>query len=160
VFSFIAVALLVLSLGVACGNEDDDDDDSGDTGTSAATATTGSTSGTSATAAGGETSGDLGAIGLCFMAGTTSGVVEDLRAGNTESAEEMYRGCLSDELPDNLVSQLDPIIEQAATCGTTAAQGLSEDEVASLEEGDEAVAERVSNETLECVSDELGVDLS
>jgi hypothetical protein len=161
--SFIAVALLVLSLGAACGNEDDDDD----TGASAATAATdaGNTAATVASDAGSTavsaaSSGELGAIGMCFMSGTTSGIVEDLRAGNTDSAEEMYRGCLGDALPEGLVSQLDPIIEQAATCGTTAAEGLSDEEVASIEQGDEAVAERVSTETLQCVSDELGIDLS
>jgi hypothetical protein len=167
VLSFIAIALLVLSLGVACGNEDDDDDNGGDAGASAATAATdaASTAATVATDAGSTavsaaSSSNLGAIGLCFMSGTTSDIVQDLRAGNTDPAEEMYRDCLGDALPEGLVSQLDPIIEQAATCGTTAAEELSEEEVASLEQGDEAVAERVSSETLQCVSDELGVDLS
>lgn len=174
--SFAVVALLVLSLGIACGsdgNEDGDDAGSGNTSgavtaTRSTSGTTGGTSNTPATGSGtsstpatgsGSTgamsSAELGAIGACFMEGTSEDVLTDLRDGETGSAEEMYRACLEESLPENLVDQLDPIIEQAADCGTTAAEGLSDEELA-----DPGVAEIVTVATLDCVSDELGIDLT
>ena len=103
--------------------------------------------------------GDAMAIGACLQDSTTGDIVTDLRDGNTESAEGMYRDCLSDALPASMVSQLDPIIEQAGTCGSDAAADLSDDDVAAIEEGDEAKIQQVTNATLECLSTDLGIDL-
>ena len=173
-FSVVLLGVLMLSLVAACGSDDDDDTDTDtDSGTtSTATTATGSSSGTTAAATSTEaddtsgtatTSGsdmdDAMAIGACFEENTTAAVVDDLRAGETESAEEVYRACLEEELPPELVSQLDPIIEEAAECGSDSAADLSDEDVAAIEGGDQAVIEQLTTDTLDCVSTELGIDL-
>jgi hypothetical protein len=171
-FTMISLALigfLMIAVLAACGSDEDPTATTATTGGTVATATTGGTgtggAGTSTPATTGTTgmtgsAEELGAIGECFYSNTTADVVNDLRGGDTSSAEDVYRSCLEDSLPPTLVGQLEPIIEQAAVCGEEAANNLSDAEVAALENGDEAVAERMTNETLECLSTEVGVDLS
>lgn len=168
------IGMLMISLLAACGS-DDNDDDGGDNGTTTtATTSTGSTGGAASTTdtgadnstpAGDDDStpaGDMGdamAIGACLESNTTGDIVTDLRDGNTDSAEDMYRECLSDALPESMVSQLDPIIEQAGTCGTEASADLSDDDIAAIEAGDEATINQVTTDTLDCLSTELGIPL-
>ena len=166
-FSIALIGFLMLTLVAACGSDDGDDEDT-DTGTTT-TVTTSSGSADSTEPAtetdtddGTAASGDMDdamAIGLCLQSSTDGDIVNDLRDGNTESAENMYRECLGDALPESMVSQLDPIIEQAGTCGSDAAADLSDEEVAAIEEGDEAAIEEITTATLECLSAELGIDL-
>jgi|GEM_PF-2322233 len=162
------IAVLMFSLLAACGSDDDGDDSDP---TAAATTATGSTGGGASTTEADTTpadtsdmtpAGDMGdamAIGLCLQQSTTGDIVTDLRDGNTESAEDMYRDCLGSALPESLVSQLDPIIEQAGTCGTEASADLTDDDIAAIEDGDQATIGQITNDTLECLSAELGVDL-
>jgi hypothetical protein len=170
-FSIVLIGFLMLSLLVACGSDSDDDDDNSgsDTTTTASTATTATGSSNAAGTAtedhtnmGTAATSDMGqamAIGACLQEGTTGDLVTDLRDGNTDSAEDLYRECLSDALPPAMVSQLDPIIEQAGTCGTDAAADLSDADVAAIEEGDQAKIEQITTATLECLSADLGIDL-
>ena len=162
-FSIALIGFLMLSLVAACGSDDGDYDDADTSTTTTATTSSGSMNTTDAATeddtAGTAGMGDAMAIGLCLQESTTGDIVTGLRDGNTEGAENMYRDCLGDALPESMVSQLDPIIEQAGTCGSDAAADLSDDEVAAIEEGDQAAVEQVTNETLECLSAELGVDL-
>lgn len=182
----IALATMLVVLFVAaCGSgSDDDDDDAGADSTTSSVAT--SDSGAAPTAASsdadatemtddgdgieatasaaidaaatmtGMDSETLGAIGTCFEENTTSDIVTDLRAGNTEMAQDVYRTCLEDELPAEMLIMADPIIELASECGVTSAEGLSDEDVAAMEDGDEAVIERVTTETVECLSAEFG----
>jgi len=186
----IALAMImVLALVAACGSGSDDGEDEEDatstTGTTGAatseavstadtsdadsTEESDDTSGIDATASAvigdaatmtGMDSGMLATIGTCFEENTSSDIVTDLRAGNTESAQDVYRSCLEGELPAEMVLMADPIIETASECGVTAAEGLSDDDVAAMEDGDEAIIERVSTETIECLSAEFGDVLS
>ena len=123
------VAILAMLLSVACGSDGDDATATGSTSTTPAAAmttpaTTGSstetTSGTpgaestvttDATMPGGMTGMELGVIGMCFEANTDAQMIEDLRAGDTASAEEVYTTCLEDVLPPALVAELEPVIE-------------------------------------------------
>lgn len=181
VFSYLLIAVLALSLTAACGSDDDDDADTDTDAGTTTTATTG-TGGTTATQAGdaatetedeateetdadATTSGgggaaEVGAIGSCLQENTTGDMVTELREGNTESAEEVYRTCLEDALPAGLVAQLDPVIDNAAECGSTAAQDLSDADVEAIEGGDEAAIQSLTQDTLTCVSEELGIPLS
>ena len=169
-FSIALIGFLMLTLVAACGSDSDDDDADTDT-TTTVTTSSGSTDATEAateadteadtddgTAASGNM-GDAMAIGLCLQSSTDGDVVNDLRDGDTESAENMYRECLGDALPESMVSQLEPIIEQAGTCGSDAAADLSDEDVTAIEEGDEAAIQDITTATLECLSDELGIDL-
>ncbi len=182
VFSYLLIAVLVLSLAAACGSDDEDDADT-DTDAGTTTTATAGTGGTTATEAGDEateagddateetdadadatTSGggaaEVGAIGSCLQENTTGEMVTELREGNTESAEDVYRTCLEDALPAGLVEQLDPVIENAAECGSTAAQDLSDADVAAIEGGDQGAIQSLTQDTLTCVSEELGIPLS
>ncbi len=169
-FSIALIGLLMMTLLAACGGDDEDDSESDAAPTVAATATTasGSSSDVAGTAtetddaATTSTSGDMGdvmAIGACLQEGTTADVVNDLRDGNTGSSEDVYRECLSDSLPPVMVSQLDPIIEQAGECGTEAAAELSDDDIDAIENGDQATIEQVTSDTLDCLSAQLGIEL-
>lgn len=159
----------MLSLVAACGSDSDDDDNDADTDTTVTTSTGGTTSteadtddATEATDDSTASTGDMGdlmGVGVCLQEGTTADVVTDLRDGNTESAEGVYRDCLGDALPPAMVSQLDPIIEQAGECGSDAAAGLNDEDVTAIEEGDPALIEQVTTDTLECLSDFIGMDL-
>jgi hypothetical protein len=157
----------MLSLVAACGSDSDDSDDT-DTNTTTETTSTETTSGGTTDATSADTdeatvaSGDMDdamAIGLCLQGSTDGDIVNDLRDGNTESAEDMYRECLGDALPESMVSQLDPIIEQAGTCGSDAAADLSDEDVAAIEAGDEAAIQDITTATLECLSADLGIEL-
>lgn len=164
--SIMLMGVLMLTLVAACGSDNNDGDDTTNNTTTTATTSSGSTdtsgaateADTDATAGSGGM-GDAMAIGACLQESTTGGIVTDLRDGNTESAESMYRDCLGDALPASMVSQLDPIIEQAGTCGSDAAADLSDDDIAAIEGGDEATIQQVTNDTLECLSADLGIDL-
>lgn len=176
VFSHLLIAVLVLTLAAACGSEGDDDADTdGDAVTTTTTATEPVTAATEAGDAATEDTDDADAdattpadsaagsvtsIGECFEENTDGDMVSDLRDGNTESAEAVYRTCLETALPPALVAQLDPIIENAAECGSTAAEGLSDADVEAIENGDEATIEGLTQDTLDCVSEELGIPLS
>jgi hypothetical protein len=155
-FSIALIGFLMLTLVAACGSDDDSDDT--DSSTTSTQTTSNSSTDTDATAG---TDGMAGAmaIGACLQDSTTGDIVTDLRDGNTDSAEGMYRDCLGDALPESMVSQLDPIIEQAGTCGSDAAADLSDDDVAAIEDGDQAKIQQVTNATLECLSSDLGIDL-
>lgn len=181
VFSYLLLAVLVLTLAAACGSDDEDDADTDTGGGTTTTATTG-TGGSAATQAGNATetedeateetdadadattsgggAAEVGAIGACLQDNTTGEMVTELREGNTESAEEVYRTCLEDALPAGLVAQLDPVIENAAECGSTAAQDLSDADVEAIEGGDESTIQSLTQDTLACVSEELGIPLS
>lgn len=182
VFSYLLLAILAVTLFAACGS-DDGEDSGADTGAATTTTSTTGTGSTTATQAGDEateagddateetdagadatTSGggaaEVGAIGACLQENTSGEMVTELRAGNTTSAEEVYRTCLEDALPAGLVEQLDPVIQNAAECGSTAAQDLSDADVQSIEGGDEAAIQSLTQDTLACVSEELGIPLS
>lgn len=184
-FGYLLIAVLALSFAAACGSGDDEDADvETDAGTTAVatTETGGATTATEAgddateavddmdateatdaddgTAPAGDATGAVSSIGACFEENTTGEMVTDLREGNTESAEEVYRTCLEGALPAGLVAQLDPIIENAAECGSTAAQDLSDADVEAIESGDQATIENLTQDTLDCVSQELGIPLS
>ena len=168
-FSVALIGVLMLSLLAACGSDDDDGDDSGSNGdTPTATTSSGGDATEPATETetesddGTATGGNLGnplAIGACLQEGMTPEVVADLRAGNTESSEAVYQECLGDALPEPMASQLDPIIEQAGTCGSDAAAELSDEDMTAIEEGDQEKIQQLTNDTLECLSEELGVPL-
>jgi len=102
---------------------------------------------------------DAMAVGACLQENTTGDIVTDLRNGDTGSTEDMYRKCLGDVVPESMQSQLDPIVEQAGQCGTTAAEDLSDDDVTAIENGDQAKIQELTTATLECVSSDLGIDL-
>jgi hypothetical protein len=169
-FSIALIGFLMLSLVAACGSDDGDDDDTDSNTTTTETTSTETTSGSTdptsadtddtddATASSGDMD-DAMAIGLCLQESTDGDIVNDLRDGNTESAEDMYRECLGDALPESMVSQLDPIIEQAGTCGSDAAADLSDEDVAAIEAGDEAAIQDITTATLECLSADLGIEL-
>lgn len=169
-FGIVMFGIVLLSLMAACGSDGDDDDDAGNGSTTTVTTASGS-GGTTGTATEADTDdgtatsddmGDMGGvieIGACLQENTTGDIVTDLRDGNTESAEGMYRACLEDSLPESMVSQLEPIIEQAGTCGEEAAADLSDEDLAAIEEGDEATIEQVTTATLECLSADIGMDL-
>ncbi|MDQ3549528.1 MAG: hypothetical protein M3439_12000 [Chloroflexota bacterium] len=171
-FSTALIGLLMLSLVAACGSDDADSDADSDTTASTTATGSGGTTSTATEASGMATeadtddgtaaSGDMGeamAIGACIQANTTSDIATDLRDGDTKSAEGVYRECLSDALPPAMVDQLDPIIEQAGECGSEAAADLSDDDIASIEGGDEATITQITTDTLECLSTNLGIDL-
>ncbi|HEX5166101.1 MAG TPA: hypothetical protein VFV93_11945 [Thermomicrobiales bacterium] len=158
------IGVLMLSLVAACGSGDDDDDDSGSapTATTAASSNSDETPTESGMSMGSVTTDDMAeamAVSSCLEDGTTGDIVTDLRDGDTGSAEDLYRGCLSDALPAAMVSQLDPIIEKAGDCGSEAAADLSDDDVAAIEDGDDAKIQQLTNDTLECLSADLGIDL-
>jgi hypothetical protein len=158
------IGLMMISLVAACGTGDNDDDDSGSapTATTAASSESVATSTESGMSTGSATTGDMGevmAVGACLQDGTTGDMVTDLRDGDTSSTEELYRTCLSDALPPAMVSQLDPIITQAGDCGSEAAADLSDDDIAAIESGDEAKIQQLTNDTLQCLSTNLGIDL-
>jgi hypothetical protein len=171
-YAAVAIALALAMIFVtACGN--DDDDDSADNATAPAATSTGGasaapsattssapTSATSPEATTGTGTGDAGEIATCIQGSMSEDIVMDLREGDSASAQEVYETCLETALPPALVTQLEPIVEQAGECGVTAAQGLSDADVTALESGDEAVITRVTEETLACVSEEFGVELS
>ncbi len=161
--SIALIGFLMLTLVAACGSDDNGDDDSDDSTTTTETTSSGSTTATEAdtgnTTGASSNTGDAMAIGLCLQSSTDGDIVNDLRDGDTESAESMYRECLGDALPESMVSQLDPIIEQAGTCGSDAAADLSDEDVAAIEDGDEAAIEDITSATLECLSADLGIDL-
>jgi len=167
----------MLSLVAACGSDSDDDDSNADTDTTTSTTATtatgsGGTTSTATEASGMATeadtddgtaaSGDMGdamAIGACIQENTTGAIATDLRDGDTESAEGVYRECLSDALPPAMVDQLDPIIAQAGECGSEAAADLSDEDIAAIEGGDEATITQITTDTLDCLSTNLGIDL-
>lgn len=126
--------------------------------TAVATAASGAATGV-ASAVGSPAMNQAAGIAACLEQGTTAQVVSDLRAGQTQSAQAVYRGCLAGALPAALVGQLDPIINQAATCGSTAAKGLSNADMTAVQNGDQAVIQRLTQDTLTCVSNQLGVPL-
>jgi hypothetical protein len=167
-FSIALIGFLMLSLVAACGSDDDDGDDTDTNTTTTETTSTETTSGSTTDPTSADTddatvaSGDMDdamAIGLCLQDSTNGDIVNDLRDGNTESAEDMYRECLGDALPESMVSGLDPIIEQAVTCGSDAAADLSDEDVAAIEAGDEAAIQDITTATLECLSADLGIEL-
>ena len=166
-FSIVLFSFLMLTLVAACGSDDGDNDDTDTDTTTTVTTSSGSAETTepateASTDDGTAPSGDMGdamAIGLCLQSSTDGDLVNDLRDGDTESAENMYREGLGDALPESMVSQLDPIIEQAGTCGSDAAADLSDEDVAAIEAGDEAAIEQITTATLECLSADLGIDL-
>jgi hypothetical protein len=98
----------------------------------------------------------IATISACFEENTTSDIVADLREGNTDMAQDVYRSCLEESLPEPMVAMADPIIETASECGVTSAEGLTDDDVAAMEDGDEAVIQRVTTETVDCLSAEYG----
>ena len=179
VFSYLLLAMLVLTLVAACGSGNGDDAATTTGGETTTTATAGSggsaatqagnateteddateETGADATASGGGAAG-VGAIGACLQENTSGEMVTELRDGNTESAEAVYRTCLEDALPAGLVAQLDPVIQNAAECGSTAAQDLSDADVTAIEGGDAAAIQSLTQDTLACVSEELGIPLS
>lgn len=181
VFSYLLLAMLVLTLVAACGSGNGDDAATDTGGGTTTTATTGSgesaatragnatetedeateetDAGAGATTSGGGAAG-VGAIGACLQENTSGEMVTQLRDGNTESAEAVYRTCLEDALPAGLVAQLDPVIQNAAECGSTAAQDLSDADVTAIEGGDAAAIQSLTQDTLACVSEELGIPLS
>ena len=179
VFSYLLLAMLVLTLVAACGSGNGDDAATTTGGETTTTATAGrggsaatqagnateteddatEETGADATASGGGAAG-VGAIGACLQENTSGEMVTELRDGNTESAEAVYRTCLEDALPAGLVAQLDPVIQNAAECGSTAAQDLSDADVTAIEGGDAAAIQSLTQDTLACVSEELGIPLS
>lgn len=155
-----AGALLLVAFLAACGGS------ASSTATTAPTpmATTGAaTESTPSTSTGTTASPGIGAqagsIGACLQENTTSQLVQDLRNGNTDSATEIYRTCLETALPPALVSQLTPIIQQTATCAETASKNLTDAQMQQIENGDQATIRDLSQSTLTCVSDQLGVPL-
>jgi hypothetical protein len=163
IFRIAVIGVLMLSLVAACGSDSDDDDDNGSTNATMSTDSTGGSESTTAADADDNTpAADMGeamAIGACFQSNTTADIVTDLRDGNTDGAEDMYRECLGDALPESMVSQLDPVIEQAGTCGTEASADLTDDDIAAIEDGDDATINQVTTDTLDCLSDQLGIPL-
>jgi hypothetical protein len=179
--AFALVSVLLLAIVASCGSGDDDDDDDTTSGAATTSTTTGSATNTTTTGASDssptaadtteeatptsasaedDATGDVGAVGACFTEAFTSDVVNDLREGNTESANAAFNDCIEGTLPESLASQAEPVVDQATTCAETASQDLGDEDVIALESGDTAVAEQLANDTLTCVSDELGIDLS
>lgn len=164
------VAVLTLVFGVACGNDGDTTPVTGATDqTPAAPMTTPADANTNtgtpqtdpaATSPAGAGVVGLGVVGECLEQNTDADMVEDLRAGQTASAEAVYESCLENALPASVVAELEPVIQQAAICGQTASSDVTDAEVEALEAGDRAVAERLATETLSCLSNELGIPLS
>ncbi|HUG15452.1 MAG TPA: hypothetical protein VMM78_10575 [Thermomicrobiales bacterium] len=165
-FAVSIAASLLLIVAVACGSNDDTTPPAGATGqTPTAAMTTPADTGTPGADPMGTTPADavtteLGIVGACLEQNTDADMVEDLRAGQTASAEAVYETCLEDVLPPAVVSELEPVIEQAVACGTTASADLTDDDIAALEAGDREIAESLSIETLNCLSDQLGIPLS
>jgi hypothetical protein len=159
-FAVSVVAIMTLVFAAACG------DDSAPTPAAGAIDATPAAPimtpvGTPiATPPAGMATGELGAVGTCIEENTDAEMVEDLRAGRTTAAEEVYTTCLEEVLPASVVADMEPIVQQAATCGQRASEDLTDDDVAALEAGDRTVAERLSAETLNCLSEETGLQLS
>lgn len=179
VFSFAAIAILLMTVLVACGSSNDKANPTNTSSSSSGAATTATkstgatTSGTTTTMSGTpETTGSatgsmaspsmqqLGQIGTCIQDKTTPELVDDLRAGNTDSAKQVYSDCLKTQLPSTLVDQAQPIIDNAAECGVTASKELSDADVQRIQETqDPALIQQLTQNTLQCVSDSLGIQL-
>ncbi|HMM43307.1 MAG TPA: hypothetical protein PKA95_15555 [Thermomicrobiales bacterium] len=150
-----AVAVLLVAGLAACGSDSTDE-------ATATSATTGSTAATSpaGTAASPATDmGEVGAIGSCLQEQTTPAMVQELRDGTTATATGVYRDCLETALPASLVAQAEPIIQQTADCGVTASKGLTDEQMQQIEAGDQATIQSLTQSTLACVSDQLGIPL-
>ncbi len=180
-FSLAAVLLLVLSLAAACGDDQDED-----TGATDAEVTTPQVvevevteEETEAAVAEeteiGEATVDIDAVatpvgganveaaaGLvgCFNDNVNAEVVHDLREGETGTAEAAFEGCIEEELSPALADQAEPIIQQLTACAEQASQNLTDEDIAAIEQGDEQEISAFTNETLTCVSEELGIDLT
>lgn len=162
VLLFGAVAVLLITFLAACGSDSNNDD-------ATATATTVTASGVATKASSAATSvmsgsplagvAEAGSIGACLQEKTTPELVQDLRDGNTDSATDVYRSCLETALPAALVAQVEPIIEQTAQCGVTASKDLTDADMEKIQQGDQATIQTLTQSTLTCVSDQLGVPL-
>ncbi len=153
-----AVAVLLIAVLAACGSDDDEESAATmTTGGMATAATDAATSVMSGSPVAGEA--EAGAIGTCLQEQTTPEMVQELRDGQTESATEVYRGCLEESLPAALVAQAEPIIQQTADCGVTASKDLTDEQMQQIESGDEATIQQLTQSTLTCVSDQLGIPL-
>ncbi len=162
-----AIALLLVAFLAACGSDTSSEATATKTttGGAAATSPSGSASGTSTTAPAASTGSpdasvaNAGAIGSCLQEKTTPAMIQDLRDGKTDTATEVYRSCLETALPSSLVAQVEPIIQQTADCGVTASKDLTDADVQKIESGDQATIQSLTQATLTCVSDQLGIPL-
>lgn len=150
-----AVAVLLIAVLAACGGDSTDDA----TATSVTTGSTATTSPAGTTASPATGMGEVGAIGTCLQEKTTPAMVQELRDGKTDSATGVYRDCLETALPASLVAQAEPIIQQTADCGVTASKDLTDADVQKIESGDQETIQTLTQSTLACVSDQLGVPL-
>lgn len=150
-----AVAVLLVAVLAACGSDSADEA----TSTSAATGSTAATSPAGTTSSPATGMGEAGAIGSCLQEQTTPAMVQELRDGKTDTATGVYRDCLETALPASLVAQAEPIIQQTADCGVTASEDLTDEQMQQIETGDQATIQSLTQATLTCVSDQLGVPL-
>jgi hypothetical protein len=165
------LALLALT---ACGS-DDDATNTTSAGSSGAAATITSVTGSAGTMASdaGSTvasaatqlsgspdvaqfSGVAMQLATCAQQNTTGQVVTDLRAGKTDSAKQVYNDCVGAALPGPLASQAEPVVNDAVTCGETAAKGMSDADVTAAESGDQTQIQNLTNQTITCLMDKYG----
>jgi hypothetical protein len=95
-------------------------------------------------------------LATCAQQNTTGQVVTDLRAGKTDSAKQVYNDCVGSALPAALASQAEPVVNDAATCGQTAAKGMSDADISAAENGDQATIQTLTNETISCLVAKYG----
>jgi hypothetical protein len=95
-------------------------------------------------------------LASCAQQNTTGQVVTDLRDGKTDSAKQVYDDCVGAALPGPLASQAEPVINDAGTCGETAAKGMSDADATAAENGDQAQIQSLTNQTITCLMDKYG----
>jgi hypothetical protein len=95
-------------------------------------------------------------LASCAQQNTTGQVVTDLRAGKTDSAKQVYNDCVGAALPGPLASQAEPVVNDAVTCGETAAKGMSDADVTAAENGDQTQIQNLTNQTITCLMDKYG----
>jgi hypothetical protein len=95
-------------------------------------------------------------LATCAQQNTTGQVVTDLRAGKTDSAKQVYNDCVGAALPGPLASQAEPVVNDAVTCGETAAKGMSDADVTAAESGDQTQIQNLTNQTITCLMDKYG----
>jgi hypothetical protein len=166
-------ALLALAL-TACGSSDSATK-TPSSGSSGAAATITSVTGSASTMASGagstvasaatqlsgspdvaQFSGIAMQLATCAQQNTTGQVVTDLRAGKTDSAKQVYDDCVGAALPGPLASQAEPVVNDAVTCGETAAKGMSDADVTAAENGDQTQIQSLTNQTITCLMDKYG----
>jgi hypothetical protein len=172
----LALAALVL-LGACSGPPNDDDDDVTATigtatvaGPPAVTATVTPQPTSTATALPSPTpfvpptvavEGD-DSVQQCLKRNITPELLISLSLEQTTLTEDIFRTCLEQSIPSELIFLLDPIIEDASACALDVSKTLSNEQLIILAGPDSAAKDQIVDDVigdiLRCLGDQYGLD--